>query len=255
MALPKWAEISLFIGAYIGKSINYPAFVKPKCKNRRISLIAGFYCGTSGHCEGKRAAKSWSYNRQSDWLYKWVPHRQEKNNCIIIFAAEFFCVGCPHMMGGDSARQSARHWVIQFLHGAMAITGIVRDRRSRYLIRHGRRATTPNTSDFTQLFLSSPFPHFAQSFATHSAWTSDKIGNKFYRYLPYVRSHHIVHCSPLCLQIMWTFPYERQCVWGIRLPQGKICGHRASLHNDNEWHISEGLTSPFDRLIIRLPYR
>ena len=152
-----------------------------------------------------------------------------KNNCIIIFAAEFFCVGCPHMMGGDSARQSARHWVIQFLHGATSITGIVGDRRSRYLIR--QRSTTPNTSDFTQLFLSSPFPYFAQLFATHSTWTSDKISNK----LAPIRHTREVIISYIAAHVAYRLcghsHTSDSAYGGLGYPKERICGQRASLRN------------------------
>ena len=76
------------------------------------------------------------------------------------------------MIGNGSIRPSARYWGDQSLCDAMTITGIVRDRRTCYRIRHGRRATTPNTSDFTQLFpllslLSpNPSPHITHCQAT-----------------------------------------------------------------------------------------
>ena len=58
--------------------------------------------------------------------------------------------------------------------------------------------------------------------------SSDKTSNIFTAHLPLARNVRIVHYSPLCLQIEWHLSLNRETVGGIRLPQEKFYGQRAS---------------------------
>lgn len=112
-------------------------------------------------------------------------------------------------------------------------------RRPQVALSYQARATG-NNSKHVRLHttVSSPFPPFVQSFATYNALSSDKTSNIFTAHLPLARNVRIVHYSPFCLQIMWTFPYKRQCVWGIRLPQRGYNWHQASLHQFTKWQMN-----------------
>ena len=110
------------------------------------------------------------------------------------------------MIGNGSIRPPARYYVVQLLYGATSITGIVGDRRLRYLIRHGRRATTPNTSDFTQLFpllsLLSPnyLPHIAHGRATKQVTYLPRICHSLGMYGLYIAAHFACRKSGIPLQ-------------------------------------------------------
>ena len=130
-------RIGLFIVGIYRKEHKLSRLCENKWKNRRIYLIAGFYCGTGGHCEDKRPAKSQSEDRQSDWLCQWqIPSPQAE--IAVAFRWRIAYLWFVY----DRQWQHMTTWGDQSLCDAMAITGIVGDRRSRYLIR--QRATGSN---------------------------------------------------------------------------------------------------------------
>ena len=104
----------------------------------------------------------------------------------------------------------------------MIITGIVRDHRSRYLI---RQRATGNNAKFVRSHTTvsspfPPFPPFVQSFATYNALSSDKTSNIFTAHLPLARNVRIVHYSPFCLQIEWHHSRRQLPSGGLGYPEG-----------------------------------
>ena len=88
---------------------------------------------------------------------------------------------------------------------AMAITGITYGRG--YLI--GQLHTLPTSPENAHQFPLPPFPHFAQSFATRSRWTSDKISNKFARLchtseviISYIAAHSACRLSGVAPEVV-----------------------------------------------------
>lgn len=157
MALPKWTEIGLFIGGIYRKEHKLYRL----CENTMQKSSNLFDCCffTVVQVDIVRIKERQKVSRKTGNRIGYISgHRtvKKKNNCIIIFAAEFFCVGCPHMMGGDSARQSVRYWGDQSLCDTMVITGIVGDRRMCYLIVQ-LHMPPPRSKNAHQIFMS-PFP-------------------------------------------------------------------------------------------------
>ena len=89
---------------------------------KQSDLFDGYVCyGIGGYCEDKRAAKSWSYNRQSDWLCQWqIPSPQAEIAVAFRWRIAYLWFVYD---GRGYVRPTARVWVASLCRDTMAITG------------------------------------------------------------------------------------------------------------------------------------